>query len=1226
MASLPNEVPEPEQNGKPPTDGTADNRDAAAVLTPPPSSPEAASSDAPTLIDHSVDAPTVVDMGAKPASMSPYDAPTMIDAAGAPTMADLSPAAPVTANVLLPGMLLGRRYELVSLLGEGGMGAVYKAMDRELNRPVALKVIRPELAKQKSIIERFKQELLLARQITHRNVVRIYDLGEADGVKFITMEFIEGEDLRSLLLRKQKLTPEEAVDITQQACRALEAAHSTGVIHRDLKPQNIMRDETGRIVVMDFGLARTMSSDGMTRTGALVGTMDYMSPEQALGQTLDQRSDLYTVGLIMYELLTGKMPFAADSAIASLVKRTQENVAPISDHDEAIPRSVSNIVSKCLERDLNLRYQNAAELLSDLDAWQGNRAGATLSFNAKVGPWGQGLPWPLIATVATVILLASLGWVFRDKLLPVSKQHVAAGPQVSLAILPFRNASGDPSMDWLGPSLAEMLSTDVGQSAQLRTVSQDRVHQVLSDLRIGPGASIDPTTVSRVAQFSSADTLVWGQYAKFGDQIRVDATLQDLKHDRRVPLKIDNVSEKDIPAAVDRLAETVRQNLALSRDILQELKASSFQPSSKSPEALRAYEQGLELLRQGKNLDALKSLQSATAQDPQFALAFAKTGEAYSRLGYDTEAEQAARRAVELSENLPPAEKYLITADHFRVAKDFPKAIESYQNLARVSPDNPDIQAALGNIYENTGDFAKAREFYEKILANNPKDAATLLAMGRVEILSGNPQASLDPLNRALSLAIELDNQEQKGTVLHVLGAAYSYLNKPDDALQYYKQALEIRQRLGQKKGIADGLNQIAQTYDGLGKSDLAFQNYNSALQIYRDIGDRQDTGAVLVNLGQFEDDHGKFDEALKFLKESLQIQRDVHNQDGEALCLNNIGNTYLAKADYDNARIYFEQALELREKINVPSDIATTLHNLAEVSAKSGQYDQALSQYMRALQLYRDAHDLHGAAMEGFSIGTIFQYQGRFGSAVSSKKQAVDDFRAVQEHSFWMAEAISGYGDALSQAGQFDAAKKSLDEALTSARELKNDDVIAEILNRQGDTAFYRGDPAAAKALYQQALRSASKTTDRNVLLLSKINLVKAEVAQGQSQGALKMLNGVLDESNALGVYLATDCLLYEAQVRMQMKDSPAARQLLDRAVLQSEKSGLSPLLVRSHFLLGTLLRESGKTADAASHYKKALDLLETMRKDPGADGIMQRADFKAIYSESDHWAHQQS
>ncbi|MGC2139125.1 MAG: protein kinase, partial [Candidatus Sulfotelmatobacter sp.] len=479
----------------------------------------------------------------------------------------------VAAPMLQTGDVLGGRYEILQMLGEGGMGAVYKARDRELDRFVALKLIRPELAANPSILARFKQELLLSREVTHRNVIRIYDLGDADGVKFITMEFVEGQDLRSLIQENKKFPPEEAVELMQQVCRALEAAHTLGIIHRDLKPQNIMRDQTGRILVMDFGLARMVEGDGMTQTGALVGTMEYMSPEQAMGKNLDQRSDLYSMGLILYELLTGKMPFKAESAVASLLKRNQEQAAPVSDHDQTIPRALSNIVAKCLERDPALRYQTATEFLQDLEIWQGKSAAATLRFPTSEKPWGQTIPWHWIGGTAAVLALAITGFLLRGELFKPGKKATATGPAVSLAILPFRNASGDPSFDWLGPSLAEMLSTDVGQSARLRTASPTSLHQIFTDLRISSATVLDPATIRRVADFSNADRVVWGQYAKFGDQIRIDATLQDIKNDRTVPLKIDVQSEKEIPGAVDRLAESIRQKLALPENVLKELKA-----------------------------------------------------------------------------------------------------------------------------------------------------------------------------------------------------------------------------------------------------------------------------------------------------------------------------------------------------------------------------------------------------------------------------------------------------------------------------------------------------------------------------------------------------------------------------------------------------------------------------------------------------------------------------
>src|SRR6266849_8047757 len=355
-------------------------------------------------------------------------------------------------NQLKPGDVLGERYEIVDVLGEGGMGTVYKAHDRQVDLLVALKLCRPQMAEHPAVLARFEQELLTARQVTHRNVIRIHDLAEADGVKFITMEFVEGCDLRKLLLDKGKLPPEQAVALIRQVCLALDAAHSAGVIHRDLKPQNIMQDKQGRILVMDFGLARSLETDGMTQTGALLGTIEYMSPEQGMGKHLDGRSDLFAVGLIFYELLTCKMPFKADTAMASLLKRNQERALPAAEIDATIPKGLSDIVSKCLERDLNLRYQSAQEILADLDAWEGKRP--VFASMMEEATSKRTLPWKWISAGLLAAAVVIGGWALSGKLTSKTGTSAAAGPEVSLVILPLRNASTDLTIDWLGPSLA----------------------------------------------------------------------------------------------------------------------------------------------------------------------------------------------------------------------------------------------------------------------------------------------------------------------------------------------------------------------------------------------------------------------------------------------------------------------------------------------------------------------------------------------------------------------------------------------------------------------------------------------------------------------------------------------------------------------------------------------------------------------------------------------------
>jgi len=1137
-----------------------------------------------------------------------------------------------TAALLQPGDVLSGRYEILQLLGEGGMGAVYKAKDRELARFVALKLIRPELASNPSILARFKQELLLSHQVTHRNVIRIYDLSESDGVKFITMEFIEGMDLRHLLLSRGKMAAHEAVEMIRQVCFALYAAHSEGVIHRDLKPQNVMQDKQGRILVMDFGLARSVDSDGMTQTGALVGTMDYMSPEQALGKELDRRSDIFALGLIFFELLTGKVPYQADTAIASLLKRNQERAIPAVDMDPSIPQGLSDIVGKCLERDLNRRYQNVQEILNDLDAWQGRKPisasrimapeeAPQLTVTPTVPP--KQLPWKWGAVALVAVVLAGAGWVWRGQLFSGSTSTRAKGPVASLAILPFHNASGDASLDWLGSSLAEMLSTDVGQSASLRTVSSDRLHQVLKDLHIDPSAQLDPQVLRQLGEFSNAQTLVWGQYVKVGDQIRIDATLQDLKNQRTSSLKAEAPTEKDLLAAVDKLAQSIRENLALSPEIVKELQAQAFRPSSKSTDALRDYNQGIELVRQGNNLEAQKKFESATQADPEFALAFSRLAQTYSSLGYDNEAERYSRTAVELSQQLPAAERYLIEASHDKIENDTPKAIAAYENIAKAAPEDPDVQFTLASLYEAANDFDNAKARLTKVLEVDPKYVDALLARGRVEIKSGNPQNGLDFLNRALTLAIQLDNQEEKAAILQAIGVAYRLTDKPQEALQNYEQSMAIKRQIGDKRGIAVSLNESAQAQMMLGQPAAALASYNQALQIRREIGDKRGVADTLNDLANFYQDSAKPDDALKLYKEALQTNRDLGDESSQAMILNNIGTSYLAKGQYEDARTYYQQALQLREKLKVPDDIAETVRNLAATDAKLGQYDDALAQYLKALDLRRSTGDKAGAAETSYDMGALFAYQGRFGAALNARQEALNAYRALKDRSYWMGEILSGHGESLAQAGRGSEAQADFDEALAIARELKNQSLVAQILRFQGDAAAYRGDSKGARNFYEQSLQTATQAKDAENTLLARLAITHNEVEQEHFAAAIPALKKLSQDAESQGLkYEAVRASIDMGEALAKTRALPQARQELERALNRTEKLGMRSLEARTEALLANVLRLTGSSSLALDHYHASLRLLDEIRKESGSDQILQRADFAATSSEAKRWA----
>ena len=1130
--------------------------------------------------------------------------------------------------VLSVGHIVAQRYEVLSLLGEGGMGAVYKARDIELNRLVAFKVIRPELSGNRAILDRFKQELILATQVTHKNVVRIYDLGEAEGLRFITMEYVEGDDLRTILHQRTKLPPHEAAEYVEQICRALDAAHSVGVIHRDLKPQNIMVDKTGRLLVMDFGLAKTLEGDRMTQTGAMVGTMEYMSPEQALAGPLDQRSDLFSLGLIFYELLTGQTPFHAESALASLIKRTQERVVPVSELESTIPPELSQIVSRCLERDVKLRYQTAMELLADLELWMGTGKSGVLAARLRPGPgrWANEHKLWLggAAGLFLLLLLATTAYFLsRSRSSPVSevKQAVTVTQARSLAILPFRNSSGDAKDDWIGSSVADMLSTDIGQSAHLHTVPVDRLHQVLSDLRIGSETAVDPDMLRRVAQFSSADVVVSGQYARFGDQIVLSATIRDLVHDQTVPVKA-QAPLKDLPTAIDSLADAVRKNLSLSPDVVDELKAQSFKPNSNSVDALREYDEGAVLMRAGKYTDALKHLQAATNQDPEFALAFAKLADTQSQLGFQSDAEQSSIRSTDLAnnQNLPLPEKYLITASNARIMKDNKRAIAAYENLFKSSPGDVDVQYELGSLYLQNGQYDQARAAFTGVLQSDPKNIKALWSLGVVDNLTGNPQGALDALTRGSTLAIQVDNQEQHALILLSMGISYRLLNKPEEALHNYQESIAINEKLGQKRGVAAALNEMAALEVTGGKADAALASYNKAVVLLRDIGEKDEMADTLTNMGTVYQDRAEFDHALDVYKQALQIQRQTGDQSYEAQCLNNIAGVYLAMGDSNNAFTYYQQALQLRERLGVAGDIAETLEGLSEAYTTTGQYDQAMTALMRALELARKVGDAHGVAIILRQTGRVFEYQGRFGAAVKSMQDAVKSFREQGENGLNMGEFLNDLAAALARAGRGDESAAPLDEAEKIQQTLKNDALQASIINTRGDLAFYRGDLKGADQLYQSAVRLAAHTKEGEVTLLSKFNVARIAVAQGRFQEALRQLQPLLNGKTAVSANLLMQMNLAVAEATIGLKDYARADHGLQEDLTTAKRAGMRFELARTYYLLGTSARLNG-SARAADYYREAAQLLDVIRGDSAAENILRRTDVKAMYDDANRW-----
>jgi len=1155
----------------------------------------------------------------------PSDAMTVAESSGSGGSRTPHPIfSSIGATVFREGDVLGGRYEIQKLLGMGGMGAVYKARDIEVERVVGLKVIRPDLAGDPAILARFKQELVLARQVTHKNIIRIYDLNEAEGVKFITMEFIEGEDLRSILLRDGKLSPEKAANIMLQVCAGLQAAHSEGVIHRDLKPSNVMCDSTGRVVIMDFGLARSVQGDGMTRTGMMVGTMEYMSPEQAMGQELDASSDQFAVGLIFYELLSGFMPYHAESAIASLVKRTQERAVPLSEVDAAIPPELSAIVGKCLERDAAARFASMQELIDEIEIWQGKKPRLGRSVIApsprKPAPAKRyPLKWVAVGTAAVVLAGGTyLGLRNRTRLGTLGTQGVQ-GPVTAVAIIPFYNGTGDPSLDWVGSTISNGLISDVGQSAHLHFVSAGGLQDVLHDLRFSPEPQVDASTLNGIKAATDAETVISGQLVKASNRLQINVTMHELKNDRDIQLTSDTFDIKDLPSVMEKLAGQVREKLAATRDILKELQDSSGHVLTNSVTALQAYDEGIQLDRAGDHTGAAVKFEKATTEDPNFAMAFAKLAQAYVTLGNTVKAQQTSRRAMELSNNLPRRDQYLIEANHYRIMNETDKAIAAYENLTKVSPNDTDAQFALANLYEKAARYNDSRKLLDKVLATDPKYVDALYVRGRVEIQDGKADAALDFLNKGLSLAVKLDNKQEKANLLNALGIAYDILSKPDDALTNFQQALEIRKSIKDERGTELTLANMARVQDAMGNSKAALANYQEAMGVASKIGDKYGLAVTYENLGTWYHNHGQYDDALKFAKQALQIYRDLGERRSQAQSLNNIGSALNNKGQYQDALTNFDQAYQIREQLQLHDDATESLRNSAEMNFKLGQYDTAKAQFLQAMHDSKVADDKTSLALESSSMGALFAAQGEYDKALGALADAVKGFQETKDRSWFSVESLARYGDVLSIVGRGEEGQKYIDEALNLDAQVNVPwTTKAEALNSLGDSYFYRGQASSARQQYQRALQAAGKApTDQG--LRAQLGLARLELEQGHAASAAPALKQIMQGANSVDLKaVAVRASIFYAEALLATNHAEAARQQLEEAIGQADRLGMRVELGRAQYLMGNAVTASGRTKDAALHYQEAARILQSLSKQPGAERILERSDLKGMYNDA--------
>jgi len=673
-----------------------------------------------------------------------------------------------------------QHYEIGQRLGVGGMGEVYRARDTRLGRPVALKFISPDHDRDPDRRERLLKEAQAASMLRSPAVTTTYDIGEDSGTLFIVMELVEGEALADRL-RRGPLSVRQTVGMTLQIADALEEAHGLGIIHRDIKAANLVLDDQGRVKVLDFGLAKftgpapalgAAETMAQTSLGLVVGTVSYMSPEQALGRAVDTRSDLFSLGIVVYEALTGRLPFEGETITATVDSLVHAEPPPLSRLNYDVPLRLEDAVRKLLQKQPDARYQTARELVVDLRAVKQDleRAGATGAGSSASG------------------------------LRVVERPADPPPPSNAVAVIPFSNITREPTDDWIGSGIAETVTADLKSIKELSLIGRERVFDTLRILGSGSGNTLDEPMAIEVGRQLQATWLVTGGYQRLGDLIRITARFVEVGTGTVArTVKIDGAIG-DIFSLQDQIVYELSQGMKLTLDDSEV--AEIERQETASVEAYEHRSRAMMNIREGspQSLDrAILLLEKATTKDPNYAAAWAALAMAYDLKGsfmsqreLSERAVEVSRRAAELNPKLADAHRSLGSA--LLSLGQFDAAVDAISEAVRLDPDDAGAHMALARAYWiGQGNVEGGIAELEHAIAINPDLGYAHLQLGLLYALRGNYVKA----ERSCRVAVDLQDRFLSGKegLLIVgadtrLGYVYYLQGRYPDAITHYEKEL----------------------------------------------------------------------------------------------------------------------------------------------------------------------------------------------------------------------------------------------------------------------------------------------------------------------------------------------------------------------------------------------------------------------------------------------------
>jgi tetratricopeptide (TPR) repeat protein/TolB-like protein len=1063
------------------------------------------------------------------------------------------------------------------------MGVVYRARDEELGVDTALKVLRPDLGGDPAIVERFRSELLLAREVSHKNVVRIHDIGEHEGLRFLTMRYVEGRSLSDVLEHEGPMPPERAVAIARQVASALEEAHRAGVIHRDLKPGNILLAADDTAYITDFGIARSLGRDGLTRAGAVVGTPDYLSPEQIAGDPVDARTDLYALGIVLYEMLTGELPFRGGSQAEMLGSRLAGRARDVSETGVQAPAWLRAVVRKLLERSPARRYPDARSLLDDLNRARVPRQGRRGRRGLRVA-----VAVVLAAALGVGIWAASRNRARRPVASSTSRPgSPATAAREAIAILPLSDETAEAGLAWTSTGIPEMLAANLSETGELRILDSLRVLRNLHDLRLTPGR-YDEAALAELADLWNVGRLVTGSVRRAGQRLRVDLRLVRVGAGGLASRYVSGEAPgpEGLFALVGALAGRVRSELGFTGREASEKPAAE----TASVAAAKAYEAGRQRLLAGDDLGAAPALEQAVGADPSFSAALERLAETYQSLGRQDQAVAAVNRALQKVGSSETRLAYRVRARAALLAGKPQDAEKHFRELLARYPFDEEPRLDLAAAQAAQGHNAEAVVTLKKAVELDPGDPRAWFQLGKNAILAGDPaRAASDYLVRALALHTRFGNEKGKADVLNAMGVAHQQLGEYPRALEAYTAASQARGKLKDDRGLASTLRNRAMVNLALGRSRDAEADLGRARSLFEKIGDRGGLSDVMNDVGLLHEGRGAYAQALAAYQDALKIRRDLGDERLLAQSYDNVGYIYYLGGEYDNALVYWKQALDLRRRIGEKNGIVLSVQNMGFLQTARGKWDEALKSFVEALEESRAIGFKNAEAISLGNIAAVSAYRGRFGAALESFEAALTLLRPLDLKPA-LAEFTLKEAEVRLELGQFEEVRTRLEAAEKWLAETENREQSADLESLKGEWRSARGETDAARRSFARAITLAKGSGGKAALLHARIASASAAAVRGEAASAAAELSKALSEAQSLGHALLT-IRAAEGLARAEVGERRWARaeEVLRKALAVAGDTGWEAGRYRLEALLATILEARGDSNGAAEAWRRS-------------------------------------